>query len=46
MKKETSPFQIRNVKPKVRQAISKYCLNEGMTQASFLEKDKRLKPYL
>lgn len=44
--KDTTLYQIRNVKNKVKKAISLYCKEHGVTQARFLEDDKRLKNYL
>lgn len=34
---------IKNVPVEVKQAISKYCKDKGISQAYYLETDKRLK---
>ena len=39
-------YKIRSVKPEVKQAISRYCRDNGLTQATYLEKDRRIKDYL
>jgi len=43
---EKSQFTIKGVKKNVQRAISAYCKDEGITQARYLEKDKRIKGYL
>ena len=44
--KPKTEFKIRNVHPLVRTAISMYCKDKGITQANYLENDKRIKSYL
>lgn len=39
-------YNVKNVSGRVRKAISKYCREKGITQAHFLENDRRLKGYL
>lgn len=39
-------YKIRNVKESVKKAISRYCKDKGITQANYLENDKRIKELL
>lgn len=39
-------YRIRNVKSEVKKAISQYCKDKGITQANYLESDRRLKAFL
>lgn len=39
-------YNVKNVERKVKKAISKYCRDNGITQARYLAEDRRLKGYL
>lgn len=39
-------ISIKNVRVDVHRAISKYCKEKGITQAYYLEKDRRIKDIL
>lgn len=43
---EKSIFRVRGVKKNVQKAISEFCREEGITQAHYLEKDKRIQSLL
>ena len=45
-KEETNFYKVRNVKNKVKKAISQYCAQKGITQANYLETDRRIKNLL
>lgn len=39
-------YNVKNVEDKVLKAISKYCREQGITQARYLETDRRIKDLL
>ena len=39
-------FEITNVPKNVKNAISKYCKDKGVTRSRYLSDDKRIKTYL
>lgn len=44
--KKRERYEIRNVPPHVKKAIAKYCEDKDITQAVYLEKDRRIKDFL
>ena len=46
MKEKRIFYRVRSVKESVKQAISKYCTEKGITQSNYLENDRRIKDYL